>query len=142
MKKSIHLEAGIKAAKFLFMPTVALLLLLFFWFFNVTKFVAFVTSENTGAAIFRIIAFLAEIILWCTFFEKYVKELKSEERFKAIKKNDFEWKVARNNSNFNDVLISDIRQAFNGDPYKQGSIHVAQIDDRCLIIKREASITN
>lgn len=67
-------NAAFKALKFVCVPTFALLLLLFFAFFSITEALNYITSSNGMAITLRIVAFLAEVILFVVMYDKYKTE--------------------------------------------------------------------
>jgi hypothetical protein len=64
-------NAAFKALKFVCLPTLALLLLLFFAFFSITEALNYITSSNGVAITLRIAAFLAEVIVFIVMYDKY-----------------------------------------------------------------------
>jgi hypothetical protein len=63
-----------KALKFACLPTLSLLLLLFFAFFSISKTVEFISSDDGLAITLRIVAFVAEVVLIGYYYAVYVKE--------------------------------------------------------------------
>ena len=70
----MNIPALTKALKFACLPTLSLLVLLFFAFFSITKTVAFISSDDGFAIFLRIIAFLGEVLLVGIYYDKYRKE--------------------------------------------------------------------
>lgn len=84
-QKTMNTTALLRALKFVCIPTLSLLVLLFFAFFSVSKTIAFISSDDGWAIALRIIAFIAEIVLvvW-----KYL-EYNREEIFKSGNKGEY-----------------------------------------------------
>lgn len=70
----MNISALTKALKFACLPTLSLLLLLFFAFFSISETIAFISSNDTLAVLLRIIAFLGEVSLVSYYYKKYLKE--------------------------------------------------------------------
>lgn len=70
----MNIPALTKALKFACLPTLSLLLLLFFAFFSISQTVAFISSDDTLAVLLRIAAFLGEVSLVSYYYTIYVKE--------------------------------------------------------------------
>lgn len=70
----MKLTAFMRAIKFACLPTLSLLVLLFFGFFSISKTIEFISSDHTLAIIVRVIAVIAEIILVWLMYEKYLEE--------------------------------------------------------------------
>jgi hypothetical protein len=70
---------------FMFLPTLSVLLIVFFWFFSWTSFVAFITSTSEGAGLLRVILLALEIGLVYFMYDIYTQE----EIQKQLKENPF-----------------------------------------------------
>jgi hypothetical protein len=68
------MTALMKALKFACLPTLSLLLLLFFAFFSISDTIAFISSNDGIAIALRVLAFLGEIIIVSIYYDKYRKE--------------------------------------------------------------------
>lgn len=83
----IRYKSLMRAIQFAFLPTISLLLLLFFGFFSIEKTINFITSDNGWAIAIRIVAFLAEIVLIWTLYHDYAEEEKQEELIQKVTSN-------------------------------------------------------
>lgn len=63
-----------QALKFVCLPTLSVLLLLFFAFFSITDALAFISASSAGAVTLRILLFIVEIVLVVIMYFKYQKE--------------------------------------------------------------------
>lgn len=70
----MNLKAAYRATGFMFLPTLAFLMIVFCWFFNWTAFVAFVTEQSGWAGFFRIVVLAIEVIVWYYFYSQYCEE--------------------------------------------------------------------
>lgn len=64
----------LKAMSFMFMPTLAVLVLLFLWFLDWTQFKAFITSNGAGAGALRIFMTFVEMVFIVVMYNHYLKE--------------------------------------------------------------------
>lgn len=83
----IRYKSLMRAIQFAFLPTISLLLLLFFGFFSIEKTINFITSDSFWAIAIRVIAFLAEIVLIWALYNDYAKEEKQEELIQKVTSN-------------------------------------------------------
>ena len=73
-----------KAMTFMFAPTLSVLVIIFFWFFNLTDFVSFITSQSAGASTLRVLMMLLEVFFVCVLYKYYEeKEFKEQLYSKA-----------------------------------------------------------
>lgn len=70
----MNMTALTKALKFACLPTLSLLLLLFFAFFSISKTIEFISSNDGLAITLRIVAFVAEVALIVYYYTVYAKE--------------------------------------------------------------------
>lgn len=63
-----------QALKFACLPTLSVLTILFFGFFNILETINFISSTNGWAILLRIIMVIAEIVLVIIMYYKYRKE--------------------------------------------------------------------
>jgi hypothetical protein len=82
----MNLTALTKALKFACLPTLSLLLLLFFAFFSISETIAFISSNDGIAVTLRVLAFITEIIVVGVYYDKYSKEEIFEGRTKKTNK--------------------------------------------------------
>lgn len=72
----IRYKALMQAIQFACLPTISLLLLLFFGFFSIEKTISFITSDNGWAIAIRLIALLGEFgLIWYLYKEYADKEI-------------------------------------------------------------------
>lgn len=64
----------LKAMSFMFMPTLAVLVLLFLWFLDWTQFKDFITSNGAGAGALRIFMTFVEMVFIVVMYNHYLKE--------------------------------------------------------------------
>lgn len=69
---------------FMFLPTAAVLMVLFFWFFSISKFVDFITSQDTFASIIRIVMMALEIACVYHMYKYYENEELAAEAKKSV----------------------------------------------------------
>lgn len=74
-----------KALRFACLPTLSVLVLLFFAFFDIGKTIAFISSDNAAAIILRICLVLAEIALIIIMYNEYEKKDLIENPWNHIK---------------------------------------------------------
>ncbi len=74
----INTKALIKAMQFLCLPTLSLLIIIFFWFFSWTDFIAFLTSKSGWAGALRVGVVILEVILVYYMYEYYCKIIPNE----------------------------------------------------------------
>jgi hypothetical protein len=67
-------KALLKALKFMCLPTLAVLLLLFFGFFSISATIAFISSTAAFAVILRVLLVIAEIVLVVYMYHQYLDE--------------------------------------------------------------------
>lgn len=70
----MNLTALTRALKFACLPTLSLLLLLFFAFFSISETIAFISSNDGIAIALRVLAFITEIVVVWIYYDKYNKE--------------------------------------------------------------------
>lgn len=70
----MKIKAFMMALKFACLPTLSLLVLLFFGFFSISKTIDFIASNNGWAIFLRIFCVIAEIVLVILMYNKYLKE--------------------------------------------------------------------
>lgn len=70
----MKLKAFMMALKFACLPTLSLLVLLFFGFFSISKTIDFISSNNGWAIFLRILSVIIEIALIWFMYNKYLKE--------------------------------------------------------------------
>ncbi len=63
-----------QALKFACLPTLSVLVLLFFGFFSISKTIAFISSDDSWAVFLRVTAVIAEIILVTVMYKQYESE--------------------------------------------------------------------
>ncbi len=118
-------KALMQALKFACLPTLSLLILLFFAFFSISKTIDFISSNNRFAIALRIITFLGEVALVYLMYRKYLKEEKIRIILnKDIK--DYEGSPVRFNK--------EIYLLFPNQDYNKGfTIHRTEFEDILLI---------
>lgn len=79
----MNTKALMQALRFACLPTISVLILLFFGFFSITKTIAFISSDNGWAIAIRVILVIAEMCLIWFMYEIYDKQIKAEEKKKA-----------------------------------------------------------
>ncbi len=84
--KMINTKILLKAMSFMFLPTLAVLCIIFCWFFSWTAFSSFITSQSSGAALLRIIMMVLEVVLCYMMYGHYMLQYEEEEKKKQIKK--------------------------------------------------------
>lgn len=99
--KIMKLKAFTKALQYAFIPTAALLILLFFAFFDVSDTIDFISSNQGGAIALRIIAFVLEVVLVTILYFRNLKEIIVEEGIKNLKSKR---KAIYPNSDMRDLL--------------------------------------
>lgn len=70
----MKLKAFMMALKFACLPTLSILVLLFFGFFSISRTIEFISSNNGWAIFLRILSVIIEIALIWFMYEKYLKE--------------------------------------------------------------------
>lgn len=80
----MNMKAAIEATKFMFLPTLTFLLVVFCWFFNWTAFVDFVTAQSGWAGFFRIVVLGVEICLWVYFYLMYKEQYEKDKAAQDI----------------------------------------------------------
>lgn len=70
----MKVKAFMMALKFACLPTLSLLILLFFGFFSISKTIDFIASNNGWAVFLRILCVVMEIVLIWFMYDKYLKE--------------------------------------------------------------------
>lgn len=70
----MKVKAFMMALKFACLPTLSLLVLLFFGFFSISKTIDFIASNNGWAIFLRIFSVIVEIALVWFMYNKYLKE--------------------------------------------------------------------
>lgn len=70
----MKVKAFMMALKFACLPTLSLLVLLFFGFFSISKTIDFISSNNGWAIFLRIFCVILEIALIWFMYNKYLKE--------------------------------------------------------------------
>lgn len=71
-----------QALKFVCLPTLAMMVLLFFGFFSISETIKFISSTNTLAVIIRIVLVIGEFALVYHMYEHYLKIAQREELLK------------------------------------------------------------
>lgn len=80
----INMKALGKAIQFLFLPTLGLMLIVFFWFFNWGRFINFVTGEDGWSSFLRVFALILEFVSIIILYNYFAKILKDENVRKGI----------------------------------------------------------
>lgn len=74
----VNTQLLLKAMRFMLLPTLAVLSVVFFWFFNIHDFLSFITSQSFFASFLRIIIMILEIFCVYTMYGYYEDEEKKK----------------------------------------------------------------
>ncbi len=75
----IHTRALLKTLGFMFLPSLSVLIILFFWFFSLSAFIAFITSATAVAGVIRLAMILLEFIVGYNVYTYYKNKFVKEE---------------------------------------------------------------
>ena len=75
----LHTRALLKTLGFMFLPSLSVLIVIFFWFFSFTNFINFIISGSIIAGIIRLIMIALEFIVGYKVYEYYRDKFVREE---------------------------------------------------------------
>lgn len=113
--KMLNTKALIKALSFLCLPTLSVLLILYFWFLDFGRFTDFVTSQSGWAGVLRVALIIAELCLvyhmYCHYNEIIPNEKANEKLYKSILGQNFKHVTRIDSSNSGKRLTIDYSEA-------------------------------
>lgn len=118
-----------QALKFACLPTLSILLLLFFGFFSISKTIAFISSDNGWAIFIRVVLVIAEIALVYVMYEHYNEE--------DTKKQIFENKDLPLKKGREVIYHREVYQLFNSPNSNNKHIIYPTENDNLILVERE-----
>jgi hypothetical protein len=104
----INTKALLKAMGYMFLPSFAILFVIFIGFFNWSNFVAFVTSQDGWAIFMRIAMLIAEIVLVTWLYFDFLKDENQKLAFEKAKNPEFLTKVREGTRDYSVTLNTDL----------------------------------
>lgn len=80
----LNTKALAKALQFMLLPSAAILLIIFIWFFSWSGFVGFITAQTPGASFLRVFMLVAEAVFICVMYNYFDKRIPNEKALKSI----------------------------------------------------------
>lgn len=121
----MNFTALFRALKFACIPTLSVLVILFFGFFSINETLAFISSNNGWAIFIRIACMIGELVLIAYFYEKYRRE-------------EILTKYERTGNKYKIYHHTDAYQLFKDQDYKDYKYYSYETaDSDIMIIERE-----